>query len=149
MTRKGESVAIFLTSPSTSDDDTSDMEENSLSSSIGIKTNIDFGSNQEEGNQRQFEEPSKNTVVEQSSQNTHSTKMLPIDPILILKDRPSKPALKSCNMSRGEDKDMKIRLDCDCISNGSQINTKCNHGKKSYLGLMLVLSIAFYFYFYI
>ena len=140
MTGKTESIAIFLTSASTSDEDSSDMEENIISSKKRMKTDIDFGPNLIENNKLQSEETqAKTVIVEKSSQNTLPTKLLPTDPILILKDRPNKPALKSCNISR-EEKDIKIRVECDCVSNSSRstdcLSSSCKSGTKDCVSLM-------------
>ena len=143
MSRKTESVTILLTTPSTSDEDASDIEENSFGSSKRMKTDIDFGSTiQIENNKRQLkEDPIKNVITEKSSPN-NPTKLLPIDPILILKDRPNKPALKSCSISstfsqreqHREENNLRKRLDsCDCLANGRSIdclNSTCHLGKK-------------------
>ena len=146
MSRITESVTILLTTPSTSDDDASDIEENSFDSSKRMKTDIDFGSPiQVENNKRHLKEdhPIKNVVVpttEKSSPNNVPTKLLPTDPILILKDRPNKPALKSCSNStntfstREAERDVKNRLEsCDCLANGCSIdclNSTCHLGIK-------------------
>ena len=147
MSRKTESVTILLTTPSTtSDEDASDIEENSFGSSKRMKTDIDFGSAiQIENNKRQLKEdhPIKNVVVpttEKSNPNIVPTKLLPTDPILILRDRPNKPALKSCNnssntfLTREVEKDVKKRLDsCDCLADGRSIdclNSTCHLGRK-------------------
>ena len=59
--RKGESVTIFLTSPSTSDDEASEVDDNSFSSSKGLKRNVEFGKTQNvENSEWQKEEPTKN-----------------------------------------------------------------------------------------
>ena len=92
MRRKGESVAIFISSPSSSDEDASDIEENNKVLDKRTKTDLDSGTKQTENNIKTFEETTKITIIEKSSHNIHSTKVLPIDPILILKERPSKPA---------------------------------------------------------
>ena len=146
MSRITESVTILLTTPSTSDDDASDIEENSFDSNKRMKTDIDFGSPiQVENNKRHLKEdhPIKNVVVpttEKSNPNIVPTKLLPTDPILILRDRPNKPALKSCNnssntfLTREVEKDVKKRLDsCDCLANGRSIdclNSTCHLGRK-------------------
>ena len=143
MSRKTESVTILLTTPSTSDEDASDIEENSFGSSKRMKTDIDFGSTiQIENNKRQLkEDPIKNVVTEKSSPN-NPTKLLPTDPILILKDRPNKPALKSCSISstfsreqQREEKGVRRRLDSwNCLADGRSIdcvNSTCHLGKKS------------------
>ena len=116
--RKGESVTIFLTSPSTSDDEASEVDDNSFSSSKGMKRSVEFGKTQGENSEWQKEEPTKNVIVEKSFQSPHTTKVLSTDPILILKDRPRKPVLKSGTTSK-EDKDIKITLDWDSIPNGN------------------------------
>ena len=116
--RKGESVTIFLTSPSTSDDEASEVDDNSFSSSKGMKRSVEFGKTQVENSEWQKEEPTKNVIVEKSFQSPHTTKVLSTDPILILKDRPRKPVLKSGTTSK-EDKDIKITLDWDSIPNGN------------------------------
>ena len=147
MSRKTESVTILLTTPSTSDEDASDIEDNSFGSNKRMKTDIDFGSTiQIENNIRQLKEdhPIKNVVVpttEKSSSNIVPNKLLPTDPILILKDRPNKPALKSCSNSTNTfstretvEKDVKNRLEsCDCLANGRSIdclNSTCHLGIK-------------------
>ena len=132
MTGKTEAIAIFLTSASTSDEDSSDVEGSSLSSNKIMKTDIDFGTSQIENNKRQLEEiQTKSIVTEKPNQNTLPTKLLPIDPILILKDRPNKPTLKNCNILR-EETDIKPRLECDCVSNGGRsidcLNSSCKSG---------------------
>ena len=127
MRRKCEPVAIILTSPSISDEDDSDIEANNKGLGKRMKEDSDPGMKQPESNINAFEEQKKYTIVEKSSPNTHpTTKLIPIDPILILKDRPSKPALKSCTLSR-EDKDVKVRLcNCDFISNDSTLDSSCS-----------------------
>ena len=136
MTGKPESIAIFLTSASTSDEDSSDVEGSSLSSNKRMKTDIDFGTIEIEINKRQLEETHTKSIP--TSHNTLPTKLLPIDPILILKDRPNKPALKSCTIPR-EEKDIRTRLECDCVSNCGRsrdcLNSSCKSGTKSCVNL--------------
>ena len=62
--RKGESVTIFLTSPSTSDDEASEVDDNSFSSSKGMKRSVEFGKTQVKNSEWQEEEPTKNVIVE-------------------------------------------------------------------------------------
>ena len=144
MRRKVEPVAIFLTSPSSSDEDASDNEKQDKS--VGKRMRRASGNSstkQTENNSKTCEQEAENTIVQDSSEKTHSDLFGQTDPVLNLKDRPNKPALKGTNFSR-EDKDIKVGRDCDHISNYKTFNSLCppyNQGNQSCCYLLI-----YYFY---
>ena len=137
MIKKGERVAVFLTSPSTSDEDTSDLDESI--SSLSKKNCQKSDTNAKEKEIKKINELTRKPTGRKpktEEANSNKVPLVSVDPVLILKDRPKKPSLKYSKVL-GEDKD--TNLSHEDRSLGSDHTLLCparNPGDQSEINLL-------------
>ena len=137
MIRQGERVAVFLTSPSTSEDDTSDIDEGISSLSKQNYHNSDTNVKEKEIDEiNEVTGKPRGRKSKTQEANSNKVPLVSVDPVLILKDRPKKPSLKYSKVL-GEDKD--TNLSHEDRSLGSDHTLLCparNPGDQSEINLL-------------
>ena len=140
MIRQGERVAVFLTSPSTSEDDTSDIDEGISSLSKQNCRNSDTNVKEKELDEiNEVTGKPRGRKSKTQEANSNKVPLVSVDPVLILKDRPKKPSLKYSKVS-SDNKDTNLsHEDRSLDSDHTLISPSRNPGDQSELNFLIII----------